>query len=213
MEDGGGGSTLQRKPKSGNSLGIGEGGTSGGRRGGKHYGFGSHSAGPFPNSTHCEKCGEDKRYLPADAAEEGARTRECGGNVEVVEGPLPGDNDFAWVLADVFRLDPLLARHVSVEYTPGSEHLGECWLWTGATQKSKRRSPAYWYGKLKRARNGIQRTWCAHRYVYCLLLGNPAWGEVHHECRNPKCINPNHLSCLNPVAHALYHTTYRPIPY
>jgi hypothetical protein len=131
--------------------------------------------------------------------------------MELVENPLPGDAEWVWTLADIFRLDPLLARHIEVMYMPGSEHLGACWIWTGSTAPSRRRTEVY--GKLSRTRHGFKRWWYAHRYVWMLLWGNPACDEIHHECSRTRCCNPNHLACSSPQDHSDLHNTYRAMSY
>lgn len=65
----------------------------------------------------------------------------------------------------------------------------ECWTWIGSTDKRG-------YGRLWA--NGSH--WKAHRLAYTLLTGTiPDGLELHHTCRNPSCVNPDHLE---PVTHA-----------
>jgi HNH endonuclease len=59
-----------------------------------------------------------------------------------------------------------------------------CWEWTGARQVRG-------YGEWRRR--------LAHRVVYELLVGPiPEGLELDHLCRNPACVNPEHL---DPVTH------------
>ena len=65
---------------------------------------------------------------------------------------------------------------------------GGCWLWTGGTN-------GVGYGKIY-LRHG-------HRYVHRLLWEFfngpiPEGTEIDHLCRNPGCVNPDHLE---PVSH------------
>ncbi len=63
-----------------------------------------------------------------------------------------------------------------------------CWEWTAA-------SSHLGYGAVYH--NGRQQG--AHRAVYELLVGEiPNGLELDHLCRNPKCVNPEHLE---PVTH------------
>jgi len=65
---------------------------------------------------------------------------------------------------------------------------GDCWVWTGSKDRA-----------------GYGRTWRstapfpAHRVAYELLVGPiPAGLVIDHLCRNPACVNPDHLE---PVTH------------
>lgn len=63
-----------------------------------------------------------------------------------------------------------------------------CWIWTGT------RVPAG-YGRLR-----YQGTnWPAHRVAYVLFVGplDPQL-DVDHLCRNPSCVNPDHLEAVTP---------------
>jgi len=62
--------------------------------------------------------------------------------------------------------------------------LGPCWEWLG-TRNDKG------YGQFK---VGPKQQVPAHRFVYELLIGTiPPGLEMDHLCRNPSCVNPNHL--------------------
>lgn len=62
---------------------------------------------------------------------------------------------------------------------------GFCWEWTGRTQKRTghgRFSPTH------------STTIGAHRFAYELLVGPvPDGQQLDHLCRNPPCVNPDHL--------------------
>ena len=63
-----------------------------------------------------------------------------------------------------------------------------CWIWTAAM--CKRGYGSFWY-------NGQMRP--AYRVGYELLVGPiPKGLELDHLCRNPSCVNPDHLE---PVTH------------
>lgn len=65
----------------------------------------------------------------------------------------------------------------------------DCWPWLGAID-------AKGYGNVW----ADGRSWKAHRLSYTLLTGPiPDGLELHHTCRNPPCVNPDHLQ---PVTHA-----------
>lgn len=66
----------------------------------------------------------------------------------------------------------------------------ECWEWSG--HRSTRGYGRIWY-------NGRLRL--AHRVYYELVRGAiPKNHELDHLCRNPPCVNPDHLE---PVSHSL----------
>ena len=63
-----------------------------------------------------------------------------------------------------------------------------CWWWTGYIAKSG-------YGMISRN----NRNTLAHRAVYTELCGLiPAGLELDHLCRNPACVNPDHLEPVLP---------------
>lgn len=68
-------------------------------------------------------------------------------------------------------------------------HDTQCWMWTASTN-------ALGYGKF-----GIRGGWKpSHRVSYELHVGPVPDGlELDHLCRNPRCVNPDHLE---PVTHA-----------
>lgn len=58
-----------------------------------------------------------------------------------------------------------------------------CWIWLGSREK-------FGYGKIKRGGRSIM----AHRYVYELMVEPVPDGMViDHRCRQPSCVNPQHL--------------------
>ena len=65
---------------------------------------------------------------------------------------------------------------------PHAPGLGQCWVWTGATN-------GVGYGKLGRN----HRTLAAHRYAWRLQSGREPVGHVLHRCDNPPCVRKKHL--------------------
>lgn len=64
-----------------------------------------------------------------------------------------------------------------------------CWEWQGA-----KTSHGY----------GISSRGLVHRLIYEEAVGPiPKSWEVHHECRNRPCANPNHLEALPPGEHRI----------
>lgn len=71
------------------------------------------------------------------------------------------------------------------------EKTDTCWLWLGSHDDK-----GYGWFKLD---NRMQR---AHRVAYRLVIGDLADGfELHHECGNESCVNPEHLSPLSEDDH------------
>jgi len=53
------------------------------------------------------------------------------------------------------------------------------------------------YGTLVKYVGGKQKIRCAHRIIYELRVGKiPDGYEIDHLCRNPLCINSNHLEAV-----------------
>jgi hypothetical protein len=104
-------------------------------------------------------------------------------------------------LIELFELDPLLARFTRLEPAPaGMPVEGDCWVWTGASQKSKR-NPGKRYGRVWRGGAGGKAHY-PHRYVQELVNGViPAGYEVHHHCKRTLCFNPAHTETLEELAH------------
>lgn len=71
-------------------------------------------------------------------------------------------------------------NRVSVDLDSG------CWLWVGARDPKN-------YGQY-----GIGwKVWAAHRVAYEAAKGwIPAGLEIDHLCRNPPCVNPDHLEAV-----------------
>ncbi len=62
---------------------------------------------------------------------------------------------------------------------------GECWLWTGSISRA--------YGQF-RLDNKVH--W-AHRIAYAIFNGTiPNRMDVHHNCHNALCVNPDHIELL-----------------
>jgi hypothetical protein len=60
---------------------------------------------------------------------------------------------------------------------------GNCWLWVGAKHEDG-------YGQFWNGRRQVK----AHRWVYERLVGPiPDGLQIDHLCRNPSCVNPQHL--------------------
>jgi len=65
---------------------------------------------------------------------------------------------------------------------------GFCWEWTGGKN-------AQGYGNF----NANRTTHRAHRVAYELMVGPiPAGLVIDHLCRNPSCVNPDHLEPVTP---------------
>ncbi len=74
-----------------------------------------------------------------------------------------------------------------------------CWLWTGA--KEKRGYGKFTVGKV---------TMMAHRFAYHACFGSiPDHLTCDHLCRNPSCVNPNHIELVSMRENLLRGNTFQ----
>jgi hypothetical protein len=70
---------------------------------------------------------------------------------------------------------------------------------------------AVWLGSIQRAGHGQYqrpggRLMKAHRFAFEVAFGEISNGfVVHHTCGEPSCVNPDHLSAMNPSEHTRLH--------
>ncbi len=84
----------------------------------------------------------------------------------------------------------LAARFWSKVNKDGPVHatLGACWIWTGATYKTRSGAPTYGH------MGGFVGASLAHRISWTLAHGQVETGLfVLHHCDNMPCVNPAHL--------------------
>lgn len=112
-------------------------------------------------------------------------TCRCGGRKQVV-------SRLCNTCAINERTDPVRRYAAFVErFWSRVQKSDGCWTWNGTRDH-------HGYGKLSSAR-GVFPTQYAHRISYLLTLGEIRDGlELDHLCRNPACVNPDHLE---PVSH------------
>lgn len=73
-----------------------------------------------------------------------------------------------------------------------------CWEWTASTN-------ANGYGQVYGGADGPKMA-LAHRFVWSSLIGPPP-PELHHECRNRRCVrpHPSHVVALDVAEHHAIH--------
>lgn len=65
--------------------------------------------------------------------------------------------------------------------------VGDCWVWTASSANGG-------YGQFF---PGDGKRWRAHRWLWTQLVGEIAPGlEADHMCRNPPCVNPDHIQLV-----------------
>lgn len=83
-------------------------------------------------------------------------------------------------------------RRGKISYTVDSST--GCWVWDGHCNTGG-------YGQF---RLGGPKMMLAHRYYYEKLVGPiPENHELHHVCRNRKCVNPEHLQPVTRQSHRI----------
>ncbi len=81
--------------------------------------------------------------------------------------------------------DPLFWRRVNRTDT--------CWLWEGTKNQDG-------YGMVSRRRLG--QLMMAHRYAFLLTFRRFPVNELHHLCKTPACVRPDHLQEVTRQEHA-----------
>ena len=89
------------------------------------------------------------------------------------------------------RTKPPLTPERTEAFWSNVEKTDSCWIWTGA------KFHGYGAFSLKGKR---WSTWKAHRLAFFLTKGKLPRLDLDHLCRNPSCVNPEHL---DPVTHAI----------
>lgn len=78
-------------------------------------------------------------------------------------------------------------------FWPKVEPTGFCWIWKGSLGR-------HGHGYFNLGADENRRGVAAHKFAYETLVGIVPDGlELDHLCRNPPCVNPDHLE---PVTHA-----------
>jgi DNA-binding Xre family transcriptional regulator len=81
-----------------------------------------------------------------------------------------------------------------VDRTPGHGPKGECWLYTGAVNKTK-----HGYGVFTTCHDGTKTRHYAHRLGFLIEGGEIEPRQVvMHTCDTPRCVRPQHLTAGQP---------------
>ena len=76
----------------------------------------------------------------------------------------------------------------------------DCWLWSGALS-AQGRYPTFTLGG---------ETVYAHRFIFAQAYGPiPAEHDIHHTCRQRRCVNPTHLRAITHPEHMALHRDER----
>ena len=67
---------------------------------------------------------------------------------------------------------------------------GDCWEWTA---RHNRNGYAEWSGTKRWRQRYPEASRLAHRLIWVALVGDPGTLDLDHLCRNPGCVNPDHL--------------------
>lgn len=85
---------------------------------------------------------------------------------------------------------PVVATPIEVRLWRFVDASGDCWLWTGSRTGGG-------YGRVAISRRTSRP---AHRMVWQMLVGPiPEGYQLDHLCRNPSCVNPDHLEPVTPA--------------
>lgn len=74
-----------------------------------------------------------------------------------------------------------------------------CWHWRASTNRLG-------YGNYHVSRKVI----AAHRFAWMTIVGPiPEGIHLHHRCKRPECVNPDHLEAVTPADHVRLHSAER----
>lgn len=90
--------------------------------------------------------------------------------------------DEAFAESDDATLDRVRLR---LSFWKFVEKQGDCWVWTGSYQSAG--TPTFYLGHSRWAQ--------AARWAYTTFVGPvPTGTNVHHTCRNSRCVRPSHIA-------------------
>lgn len=115
----------------------------------------------------------------------------CGAKTALAQCDWP---EHGWVKGQPKRFIKGHQRRKSpVEYVVDAET--GCWDWQRYTDRNG-------YGQRRINGRGLY----AHRHAYETHVGPiPPGHDVHHACRNPRCVNPAHLEAMPRSEHGAMH--------
>ena len=76
-------------------------------------------------------------------------------------------------------------RHITLD--------DDCWIWRGAKDKD-----GYGFFKIGSRTDGSRKQVRAHRWIWEWFNGEIPTPHLDHLCRNPSCVNPDHLEPVTP---------------
>ena len=91
-----------------------------------------------------------------------------------------------------------IARFMEKVERPLANHPTGCWIWLGQCENRNGRRA---YGRFWYEESNVM----AHRFAYEVIAGKkiPEGYQIDHICRNPSCVNPDHLQAVTQLENTM----------